>query len=117
MTQMRRVCPIGIGGMGQGKTKGLVSNFLIGAYLKGYGGLAIDPNKREIGDQIQCAVNAGIVKKEDFIRIDLGQQAFSLDWCETLHDSHQSNENACCPKSILIKSSFFTIPALTAHCI
>ena len=55
--------------------------------MKGYGGLAIDPNKREIGDQIEFAVKAGIVKKEDFIRIDLGQQAFSLDWCETLHDS------------------------------
>ena len=78
---------VGIGGMGQGKTKGLCANWLIGAYLKGYGGLAIDPNKREIGDQIEFAVKAGIVKREDFIRIDLGQQAFSLDWCETLHDS------------------------------
>jgi len=78
---------VGIGGMGQGKTKGLCANWLIGAYLKGYGGLAIDPNKREIGDQIEFAVKAGVVKKEDFIRIDLGQQTFSLDWCETLHDS------------------------------
>jgi len=78
---------VGIGGMGQGKTKGLCANWLIGAYLKGYGGLAIDPNKREIGDQIEFAVKAGVVKREDFIRIDLGQQAFSLDWCETLHDS------------------------------
>jgi len=77
---------VGLGGMGQGKTKGLVSNWLIGAYLKGYGGLAIDPNKKEISEQIEYAVQAGVVKKEDFININLGQKTFSLDWCETLHD-------------------------------
>jgi len=78
---------VAISGMGQGKTKGLVSNWLINAYVKGFGGLAIDPNKREISEQVEIAVRAGIVKREDFIRIDLGKTDFSLDWCETLHDS------------------------------
>lgn len=77
---------VGMGGMGQGKTKGLLSNFALETALKGYGSLSIDPNRREIGDQLQFAVDAGVLHPSKFVRMDLGKEIFALDFCEALHD-------------------------------
>jgi hypothetical protein len=77
--------------MGQGKTKGFLANWLVEAYLNGFGGLAIDAAKREIGDQIQHAVDKGIIPTEDFIRINLGTTPMSLDWKEAMvHEDGKS---------------------------
>lgn len=75
-----------MGGQGQGKTKGFLANLLIEAYLNGFGALAIDAAKKEISEQIYYAVEKGIVKKEDFVHIDAGKIAMSLDWKEALLD-------------------------------
>jgi hypothetical protein len=82
---------VGIGGMGQGKTEGVCSNWLVESYLRGFGGLAIDAAKRQIGDEIQRCVDLGIIPQEDFIRIDFGKTAMSLDWCEAVqHEKGKS---------------------------
>ena len=78
---------IGIAGMGQGKTKSLIPNWMIAHVKAGNGALAIDPNKKEIAAQLTYAVKTGIIKPEEFYHIDLGVNTFSLDWCEALHDS------------------------------
>ena len=77
---------VGIGGMGQGKTKGLLSNYLLEATLKGYGGLAIDPAKGEIGDQLEHAVKVGALGPDKFVRYNLGVTPFALDFCEAMYD-------------------------------
>lgn len=77
---------VGIGGMGQGKTRGLLSNYLIQMLMKGFGGLAIDPAKGEIGEEIQSAIDSGAILSDKVERIDLGKTIFSLDFCEALHD-------------------------------
>lgn len=77
---------VGIGGMGQGKTKGLLSNYLLESVLKGYGGLAIDPAKGEIGDQLEHAVKKKVIRADQFVRFNLGMTPFTLDFCEALHD-------------------------------
>lgn len=77
---------VGIGGMGQGKTRGLVSNYLIEFLTKGFGGLAIDPAKGEIGEEVQAAIDAGVIPADRVERIDLGKTIFSLDFSEALHD-------------------------------
>lgn len=77
---------VGIGGMGQGKTRGLLANYLLEFQLKGFGGCAIDPAKGQIGDEIQHAVNKGVISGDDFRRYNLGVIPFALDFCEALHD-------------------------------
>lgn len=77
---------VGIGGMGQGKTKGLLANYLLESVRKGYGALAIDPAKGEIGDQIESAVIAGALSEDKFERINLGLTPFALDFCEAMYD-------------------------------
>jgi hypothetical protein len=82
---------VAIAGMGQGKTRGYLSNWLVEAYLNGFGGLAIDAAKREIGDQIQHAVDKGIIPADDFVRINLGTTPMSLDWKEAMY--HQEGKS------------------------
>lgn len=77
---------IGIGGMGQGKTKGYLANYLLEATLKGYGGLSIDPAKGEIGDQLEHAVKVGVLAPDKFVRRNLGVTPFALDFCEAMYD-------------------------------
>jgi hypothetical protein len=82
---------VAIGGMGQGKTRGFMANWLVECYRNGYGGLAIDAAKREIGDEIQYAVDKGVIPAQDFIRINLGNTPMSLDWKEaTVHEKGKS---------------------------
>jgi hypothetical protein len=77
---------VGIGGMGQGKTRGLLANYALESILKGYGALAIDPAKRQIGDELAHAVKKGVLREDQFVRMDLGKEIFALDFCEALHD-------------------------------
>lgn len=65
-----------IGGMGSGKTT-LAANFAIEAVKNGFGALAIDPAKGEIGNMIEAGLPADKVQ-----RIRLGRIPISLDWCE-----------------------------------
>jgi hypothetical protein len=76
-----------LGGQGQGKTKGFISNLLINAYQNGFGAMAIDAAKKEISEQMYYAVKKGIIPKEDFVHIDAGKIAMSLDWKEALLDA------------------------------
>lgn len=77
---------VGIGGMGQGKTRGLLSNFALESVLKGYGSLSIDPAKRQIGEELKAAVDAGILRPDQFVHVDLGEEIFALDFCEAMYD-------------------------------
>lgn len=77
---------VGIGGMGQGKTKGLLANYLLESVRKGYGGLAIDPAKGEIGDQLDHAVKVGALDADKYERYNLGMTPFALDFCEAMYD-------------------------------
>lgn len=67
---------VGIGGMGSGKTT-LAANFAIEAVSNGFGALAIDPAKGEIGDMIEAGLPRDKVQ-----RIRLGERPIALDWCE-----------------------------------
>lgn len=78
-----------IGGMGSGKTKGFGSNWIVSAVNQGFGALAIDPAKGEIGDQVAYALPPNKVK-----RIRLGKKLMSLDWCEVLHSERAKNRLA-----------------------
>lgn len=78
---------VGIGGMGQGKTSGLLSNYLLESVLKGYGALAIDPAKGEISKQLQHCVDIGVLSKGQYERYNLGITPFSLDFCEAMYDN------------------------------
>lgn len=77
---------VGIGGMGQGKTQGIMANTAVEAVLKGFGALVIDPAKRQIGDQIEPLIKFGILRPEQFVRINLKKTIISLDWIEALYD-------------------------------
>jgi hypothetical protein len=66
-----------IGGMGSGKTT-FGANLLVEAVRNGFGGLAIDPAKGEIGDIVTAALGSDRVTR---IRID-GTAPFALDFCE-----------------------------------
>lgn len=77
---------VGIGGMGQGKTQGLLVNYLLEMCNKGFGGLAIDPAKGEIGDEIDQAIKKNFIDADKVERIDLGKTIFALDFCEALYD-------------------------------
>ncbi|WP_077621583.1 hypothetical protein [Sediminibacillus massiliensis] len=78
-----------VGGMGQGKTKGFGSNWIVNAVDKGFGAMAIDPAKGEIGDGVQKALPA-----DKIIRVRLGEIPISLDWCEVAHSSRAKNRLA-----------------------
>lgn len=78
-----------IAGMGQGKTKGYAANWLVEAVRNGFGGLAIDPAKGEIGDEVEAALTPDKV-----LRINLAQTVFSLDWCEVLRSPRAKNRLA-----------------------
>lgn len=73
-----------VGGMGQGKTKGFAANRVVQAVLNGYGALAIDPAKGEIGDEVEAVLPPELVE-----RYNLAKMVFSLDWCEVMY-SEQS---------------------------
>jgi len=68
---------IAIGGMGQGKTKGFGANWIYQAVKNGFGGLAIDPAKGEIGNELESVLDA-----DQIIRINVFETPISLDWCE-----------------------------------
>ncbi|MRG87024.1 type IV secretory system conjugative DNA transfer family protein [Salinibacillus xinjiangensis] len=78
-----------IGGMGSGKTRGFGANWIVQSVQKGYGALAIDPAKGEIGDEVQSALPSEKVE-----RIRLGSVPIALDWCEVNHSSRAKNRLA-----------------------
>lgn len=78
-----------IGSMGSGKTKGYGANFIVESVKNGYGALAIDPAKGEIGDEVSKVLPADKV-----VRIRLGQTPISLDWREVERSSKAKNRLA-----------------------
>src|SRR5699024_3077642 len=78
-----------VGGMGSGKTKGFGANWMAESVKNGFGALAIDPAKGEIGDEVQTALPS-----DKFERIRLGEVPISLDWCEVKHSSRAKNRLA-----------------------
>ncbi|MYL45077.1 ATP-binding protein [Virgibacillus halodenitrificans] len=78
-----------IGGMGSGKTKGFGANWIVNSVKQGFGALAIDPAKGEIGNEITSALPS-----DKFERIKLGSLPISLDWCEVHHSSRAKNRLA-----------------------
>ncbi|MGJ9460143.1 ATP-binding protein [Oceanobacillus sp. CF4.6] len=78
-----------IGGMGSGKTKGFGANWIVNSVNNGFGALAIDPAKGEIGNEVVAALPADKVE-----RIRLGKVPISLDWCEVQHSSRARNRLA-----------------------
>lgn len=80
---------IAVGGMGSGKTRGLGANWVVESVNNGFGAIAIDPAKGEIGDEVQSALSPDKVT-----RIKLGKVPISLDWCEVKHSSRAKNRLA-----------------------
>ncbi|EMT54693.1 hypothetical protein I532_03775 [Brevibacillus borstelensis AK1] len=78
-----------IGGMGSGKTTA-GARLLIEAVRNGFGGLAIDPAKGQIGDMVTAALGNDRVTR---IRID-GATPFSLDFCEVNRSPRARNRLA-----------------------
>lgn len=78
-----------IGGMGSGKTKGFGANWVVNAVNNGFGALAIDPAKGEIGNEVAAALPPDKVE-----RIKLGKVPISLDWCEVKHSARAKNRLA-----------------------
>jgi hypothetical protein len=72
---------VGVGGMGQGKTKGLLSNYAVEATRAGFAALTIDAAKGEIFEQVSA-----VLPPEQVNHIDLGKTVFALDFCEAMHD-------------------------------
>lgn len=79
-----------IGGMGSGKTKGYGANLIVEAVKNGFGALAIDPAKGEIGSEVETALTPEKVKR---IRID-GVTPFALDFCEVKYSPRARNRLA-----------------------
>lgn len=79
-----------IGGMGSGKTKGYGANLMVEAVRNGFGAIAIDPAKGEIGNEVQAVLPPDKVKR---IRID-GTNPFALDFCEVMHSPRARNRLA-----------------------
>jgi hypothetical protein len=80
---------IAVGGMGQGKTKGFGANWLYQSVQNGFGGLAIDPAKGEIGDELQT-----VLDESQIYRINIAKNPICLDWCETEHSPMARNRLA-----------------------
>ncbi|NGQ95523.1 ATP-binding protein [Brevibacillus sp. SYP-B805] len=78
-----------IGGMGSGKTT-FGANLLVEAVRNGFGGLAIDPAKGQIGDMVAAALPSDRVTR---IRID-GMTPFALDFCEVARSPRARNRLA-----------------------
>lgn len=78
-----------IGGMGTGKTRGMGANWIVESVNNGFGALAIDPAKGEIGDEVKASLPS-----DKFERIKLGEIPISLDWCEVKHSSRAKNRLA-----------------------
>lgn len=75
-----------IGGMGMGKTLGFGANRVVEAVKNGFGAIAIDPAKREIGNEVEK-----VLSKEQVYRIDLSKVIISLDWCEAMYDERSKS--------------------------
>jgi len=78
-----------IGPMGCGKTRGFAGNFVVETVRNGFGCLAIDPAKGQIGDEAEAALPPDKVK-----RIRLGATPFALDFCEVRHSPRARNRLA-----------------------
>jgi hypothetical protein len=78
-----------IGGMGSGKTRGFGANWIVEAVNSGFGSLAIDPAKGEIGNEVEVSL-----PKDKVQRIRLGKVPISLDWCEVKHSARAKNRLA-----------------------
>ncbi|WP_338461507.1 ATP-binding protein [Brevibacillus borstelensis] len=78
-----------IGGMGSGKTTA-GANLIVEAVRNGFGGLAIDPAKGQIGDMVATALPSDRVTR---IRID-GVTPFALDFCEIARSPRAKNRLA-----------------------
>jgi len=76
---------VGIGGMGSGKTT-MIANLVVEVVKKGYGAIAIDPEKGEIGDEVE--------KVMPVTRIRFGEKPYSIDWREALHSPRSRNRLA-----------------------
>lgn len=79
-----------IGGMGSGKTRGYGANLMVEAVGNGFGSLAIDPAKGEIGNEVQAVLPPEKVKR---IRID-GSVPIALDFCEVMYSPRARNRLA-----------------------
>lgn len=79
-----------IGGMGSGKTRGYGANLIVEAVRNGFGGLAIDPAKGEIGNEVEAALPPEKVKR---ICID-GSTPIALDFCEVMYSPRARNRLA-----------------------
>lgn len=78
-----------IGGMGSGKTRGFGANWIVESVKNGFGALAIDPAKGEIGNEVSAALPT-----DKYERIKLGTNPIALDWCEVKHSSRAKNRLA-----------------------
>lgn len=78
-----------IGGMGSGKTTA-GANLIVEAVRNGFGGLAIDPAKGQIGDMVTEALGSDHVTR---IRID-GVAPIALDFCEINRSPRAKNRLA-----------------------
>ncbi|WP_242317089.1 ATP-binding protein [Bacillus cereus group sp. BfR-BA-01489] len=78
-----------IGGMGSGKTKGFAANWICQTVEKGFGAVAIDPAKGEIGDEVQ-----NYLSPDKVIRINVAELMISLDWREALHSEYSKGRLA-----------------------
>lgn len=79
-----------IGGMGSGKTRGYGANLIVEAVRNGFGGLAVDPAKGEIGNEVATALPPEKVKR---IRLD-GSMPIALDFCEVMCSPRARNRLA-----------------------
>lgn len=80
---------VAIGGMGTGKTRGFGANWILDSIKNGFGALAIDPAKGEIGEEIATALPA-----DKYEIIKLGSVPIALDWCEVKHSPRAKNRLA-----------------------
>lgn len=74
-----------IGGMGSGKST-MISNLAVEAYRNGFGAIVIDPEKGEVGDEIEKVIPV--------TRFRFGQKPYSIDWREALHSPRSKNRLA-----------------------
>ncbi|WP_339167126.1 ATP-binding protein [Brevibacillus sp. FSL L8-0520] len=79
-----------IGGMSSGKTRGYGANLIVESVKNGFGALAIDPAKGEIGNEVQAVLPPEKVKR---IRID-GTVPIALDFCEVMYSPRARNRLA-----------------------
>jgi len=80
-----------IGGMGQGKTKGLGATFAVECLRHGYTSFAIDVARGELGDCVEAWAHANGFPNR-VIRLRFGETALGLDWCEIGTSSRAANQ-------------------------